>query len=548
MTISPEQNTNARGGRYANGYRTPAIEDDDHPLNVWRSAQADNRTIRSYFPPQNGNVAEQFDRFHRNNDDHQSRGKHMEQDETSGTLPWKERLKHTTWAFFTLTMATGGLANVLHTIPFEADWLYYVGLIFFFLNIVLYITIWGMILTRFISHPSTFKASLIHPTESLFVPAFAVSFGTICITIVEYGANNTGQWLSKVVWVLFWFNVALAITLSITIYMILWSSLTFTIAQMTPIWIFPAYPLLIVGPHAANLADKLQSPTRTLEVIIGGFTVQGIGFLVSLTIYSAFVYRLMTQKLPADPTRPGMFVSVGPAAFTCSGTIGMTASLQRAISGSGDTFMNVPATLAAQILQLVGTWMSLWLWGLALWFFFVSVISNLAPLYTHRQQALPEGHDKHGHRITVQPNKIPFAMTWYSYIFPQTALITATFRIADAFNLYALKIIGCAMSALLTAMWFFVVTAMIRAIIHKQILWPEKGEDKEEGGYKRPLASRKSEADVEEQVNSAADGTASEDTDTTNAITNRAQRVRTSNTSERRLVNRGRGGSAENSS
>lgn len=30
-------------------------------------------------------------------------------------LPWRERVKHTTWAYFTLTMATGGLANVLHT-------------------------------------------------------------------------------------------------------------------------------------------------------------------------------------------------------------------------------------------------------------------------------------------------------------------------------------------------------------------------------------------------------------------------------------------------
>jgi len=30
-------------------------------------------------------------------------------------LPWKQRLQHVTWAYFTLTMATGGVANVLHT-------------------------------------------------------------------------------------------------------------------------------------------------------------------------------------------------------------------------------------------------------------------------------------------------------------------------------------------------------------------------------------------------------------------------------------------------
>lgn len=32
----------------------------------------------------------------------------------SGELSWKKRIRHVTWAYFTLTMATGGLANVLY--------------------------------------------------------------------------------------------------------------------------------------------------------------------------------------------------------------------------------------------------------------------------------------------------------------------------------------------------------------------------------------------------------------------------------------------------
>lgn len=34
--------------------------------------------------------------------------------EASEELGWKQRIRHFTWAYFTLTMATGGIANVLY--------------------------------------------------------------------------------------------------------------------------------------------------------------------------------------------------------------------------------------------------------------------------------------------------------------------------------------------------------------------------------------------------------------------------------------------------
>jgi tellurite resistance protein TehA-like permease len=234
---------------------------------------------------------------------------------------------------------------------------------------------------------------------------------------------------------------------------------------MTPIWIFPAYPLLIIGPHAGNLSGRIENPSHAITIIIGGFTIQGIGFLVSLTIYSALVYRLMTQKLPPEPLRPGMFVSVGPSAFTVSGTIGMAANLHKAIPPNS-TYMGAPGVLAAQILRIMANWTSLWIWGLAVWFFFVSVSSHWTVIF-------------------IKSHKMPFAMTWFSFIFPQTALTTATFAIGEAFDVYSLKVIGCVMTCALFVAWFFVVFMMCRAIKQKEILWPQRGEDRREGGFGR---------------------------------------------------------------
>lgn len=130
---------------------------------------------------------------------------------------------------------------------------------------------------------------------------------------------------------------------------------------MTPIWIFPAYPLLIVGPFAGVLSSKMSTQAEKLTIIIAGFTVQGVGFFVAFSIYAAFVYRLMTQKLPQESLRPGMFVSVGPSGFTVAGTITMAANIRSALPKN---YMDAgESELTAQIIQVVANWMCLWLWG-----------------------------------------------------------------------------------------------------------------------------------------------------------------------------------------
>lgn len=106
------------------------------------------------------------------------------------------------------------------------------------------------------------------------------------------------------------------------------------------------------------LSGKLLG-TRGLDVIIGGFIFQGIGFMVALMIYAAFIYRLMTQKLPTESVRPGMFISVGPSGFTIAGIINMGQVIPDVIPAD---FMGV-GEVAGTISLVVANWMGLWLWG-----------------------------------------------------------------------------------------------------------------------------------------------------------------------------------------
>ena len=78
---------------------------------------------------------------------------------------------------------------------------------------------------------------------------------------------------------------------------------------MTPVWVFPAYPLLLAAPFAANLIAQAQAngyDIHSLAIAFCAITVQGTGFLISFMVVASFLYRLMSQKLPKDMQRPGV--------------------------------------------------------------------------------------------------------------------------------------------------------------------------------------------------------------------------------------------------
>lgn len=231
----------------ADGYRTPTVEDTEKILSKTLSVndregvslqptgsrvrEAHSSALESTHPP----VCRTY------NEAGKTPSGYIPEP-TGGKLDWKRRIRHFTWAFFTLTMATGGIANVIYSststrnmpshyrysvadskiVPYRFRGLDTIGIIFFLANIAFYIAIWGVLLTRFYLFPYTFKVSLLHPTESLFVPASVVSFGTILINVSQYGTDNTGPWLTNVVHVLFWVDSALAVISSAGIYLLLW--------------------------------------------------------------------------------------------------------------------------------------------------------------------------------------------------------------------------------------------------------------------------------------------------------------------------------------
>ncbi|KAI1330766.1 voltage-dependent anion channel-domain-containing protein [Xylariaceae sp. FL0255] len=380
--------------------------------------------------------------------------------ESRGKIGIRDRICCYQWTWFTMTMATGGIANVLYSlsVAYSATWVWYIGLVFFLLNLTLFVINSVLITMRFVMVPGSFMHSFLDQMESLFIPAvvrdhaLVVSIATILVNICQFGIPHTGSWLLRIMQAFFWIYVICSVVTSAGMYLILWSTQIFPIHTMTPVWVFPGYPLLLVAPLAANLISvDTTSPggpkLDRLAIAATAVTVQGTGFLLSFMICAAFIYRLMTQKLPRDFQRPGVFISIGPPAFTVAGLVELGQLAQTILPS---TYPGEPH--AVIILELVSILIGMWLWGMSVWFFIVSVGSLWK--YTRRD------------------HKMPFQMTWWSFVFPNTALTTATMALARALDSTGLHIFTIVETAVLVAVWALVFCTMVKGLWKRELLWP----------------------------------------------------------------------------
>ena len=214
--------------------------------------------------------------------------------------------------WFAVTMSTGSLAVVIAKTPNRFTGLETIGKIFFIVDIFFFVLFTALIATRFILAPKKLPASLHHPVEGLFFGAYWVSVALILNCIQIYGVPTSGPWLVEALHVLFWIYCAVALLVAIFQYSVLFKEELLNVSEAMPAWIFPVYPLLVVGPLAATLIPS-QLHHVAYPIWVGGVMVQGLAWAVAFMMYTIYTRRLMSSALPSPSIRPGMYVSVGPA-------------------------------------------------------------------------------------------------------------------------------------------------------------------------------------------------------------------------------------------
>ncbi|EPS37121.1 hypothetical protein H072_9280 [Dactylellina haptotyla CBS 200.50] len=369
-------------------------------------------------------------------------------------MPWRrhkltirQRLQHFTWAWYTMSMSTGGISLLIRALPFQFQGLVVIGWIFYVANLIIFTCISAAMLMRFIFHKGTFSSSLKHEREGFFFPTFWLSIATLISSTQRYVIHDHDSNLLWAIQTVFWGYAACTFILAVGQYCFVFSAHNFGLGTMMPTWILPIFPIMLTGTIASVIAET-QPEIGRIPILLAGLTCQGLGLSVAFMMYSHMVGRLMSAGLPHREHRPGLFMCVGPPAFTVLALIGMAHSLPDNIPVAVDeNFVDVRDIRTTAL--IIGGF----LWALSLWWFFIAAIA------------------------VIQSRPKFFHLGWWAMVFPNTGFCLATISVSKQFDNQGLKIMGTIMSVGVIIMYFVVLQAQAKAVWRQDILYPGRDED-----------------------------------------------------------------------
>ncbi|KAI1192708.1 voltage-dependent anion channel-domain-containing protein [Nemania serpens] len=364
-------------------------------------------------------------------------------------LGFRQRIHHFTWAWFTWPMSTGGLSLLIYAQPYQFPGLPQIGFAVYVTTLVLFTTVVTCMVIRCCLHRGDLRKSITHSREGLFLPTSFLALATIITGTQRYIVPEN---IAPVRWLIlgaFWTYLLVSLVLAVGQYSHLFSKHRYDLDTMMPTWILPIFPIMLSGTIASVIAAT-QPGMAAIPIIVAGLGAQGLGISVAVMMYAHMIGRLMRAELPSREHRPGLFMNVGPPAFTALAFIGMANGLPDSFHRELDGMIDV------NIIRTFALISAIFLWGLALWWFFIAAVAVLSsrPKYFH--------------------------LGWWAMVFPNTGFILATISIAKEFqNVHVLRF-ASALSILLVLMYLFVLVSHIRAVIRQDIMYPGRDEDVEE--------------------------------------------------------------------
>lgn len=225
------------------------------------------------------------------------------------------------------------------------------------------------------------------------------------------------------------------------------------VTEAMPAWILPVYPFLILGVLGSTLL-KSQPVTSGLPIFIGSVAFQGLGWTIAFFMLTLYFTRLVNSELPEASKRPGMYVAVGPAAYTTNMFVALGMQAPKHVPVD---FLGITSFPIGDLFKTFGVIVGTFLWLVAFWFSALTTVS-----------------------VVTSAKSSHFTLNYWAYIFSNAGLTIALIQIAKVLDSDGIKGVCSGATIILVILWFWVAIMNVIALKKKQVLWPGMDEDMED--------------------------------------------------------------------
>lgn len=373
----------------------------------------------------------------------------------------KERLCLITWSWYSICVATGGIAVLLSRTPHQFHGLPVIGKIVYILNLVLFCGISCCMGLRFYTRPSALKESFKQPNETYFFPTFLLAMATIILGAEAYGTDVCGPWLQVALRIVFWIYAACSVSVGIFHNWFLYSTVMGRQQHFPLPRVLPSFPTMLCGTVASSIAGN-QPRDQALPIIIGGLTLQGFGIMMSILTYAEYHIYLNKHGLPEPSQRPKMFIAAGPWSFTALAFIGMAKHAiekfppRYIISDAVPGTTGVVALNTGEIALIMASLTAIFMWCMAFFHLSIAILSMFSMC-----------------RCFGGPGAAPMGMPYWSMVFPNTGFVIATISIGEVLESEGVKWVGSALTIIQVTVWLGVGLATVYGVATRRMLWPQ---------------------------------------------------------------------------
>ncbi|KAF2165574.1 hypothetical protein M409DRAFT_23870 [Zasmidium cellare ATCC 36951] len=299
-----------------------------------------------------------------------------------GNTPWLlTHLPIYSWAWFLMPMTSLGLSTLINSQRsiYSFHGLYTIGFVFYFIGL-------------FVILKDSLKKSIQDSEQVMFFAAFWISSYGVVTGGVEFAQPTPGSSLSVTFVAFFWIYFICALLEGFGSHLFLFQGpdhgCHLDNRQMTPAWLLPVLPVILVGVCAGSVANYVTTH-EAYSILTAGLFCSSMGFLLSLPMAAIYLHRLFINGFPEPDKRPGMMIAVGPPTYAPLAYM----KLAKALPHHYGYFAEHP--LAVDIVNTIAFIFAIAIFGMGIFFFFMA----LGP-------------------ILRRAHKMSFHLTWYGFIFP----------------------------------------------------------------------------------------------------------------------------------